>query len=68
MPIKSLDISDQFKPEAIQKLKKGMLLRFNYEGSINELIITKVNKKSGKVYARMAKTYTVDEFSKLAKK
>jgi len=51
------DISDLFTIEGIQKLKKGMLLRFDYEGSPTELIITSINKKSGKVLARHATTY-----------
>jgi len=55
--IKSEDISDLFTQEGIQKLKKGMLLRFDHEGSPTELIITYINKKSGKVRARQATTY-----------
>lgn len=51
------DISDLFTKEGIQKLKQGQLLRFNLEGSITELIITSLNKKSGKVLARHATTY-----------
>lgn len=58
---KSINISDQFTEEGIQKLKKDMLLRFDQEGSITELKITKVNKKSGKVYAKETKTFTPQE-------
>ena len=58
---RSINISDQFTEEGIQKLKKDMLLRFDQEGSITELKVTKVNKKSGKVYAKETKTYTPQE-------
>lgn len=58
---RSINISDQFTEEGIQKLKKDMLLRFDQEGSITELKVTKVNKKSGKVYAKETKTYTPEE-------
>lgn len=58
---KSENITDIFKPEAIPKLKKGMLLRFNYEGSINELKITYLNKKTPLVRAIKVRTYTPEE-------
>lgn len=57
----SINISDVFTKEGIQKLKKGQLLRFNMEGSITELLITYVNKKAGKVYAIETKTLTPEE-------
>ena len=58
-----IDISDEFSKEDIKHydLKVGKLLRFNMEGSITELIITKLNKKSGKVFAKETKTYTAEE-------
>lgn len=59
--MKSEDIGDVFTPEGIQKLKQGQLLRFEYEGSIVEYIITKLNRKSGKVFARQVRTYHPDE-------
>ena len=58
---KTLNISDIFTKEGIQKLKKGQLLRFNHEGSYTELLITYVNKKGGKVYAKETKTFTPEE-------
>lgn len=58
---KTLNISDIFTPQGIQKLKKGQLLRFNMEGSYTELLVTYVNKKAGKVYAKETKTFTPDE-------
>jgi outer membrane lipoprotein-sorting protein len=58
---RSEDMSDIFTPEGIQKLKKGQLLRFVYEGSTNEFIITSINKKSNKVYARRTTTYNDKE-------
>jgi len=61
----SEDISDIFTKEGIQKLTKGQLLRFDFEGSVNEFIITKINKKSGKVFARKTKTYTDDELKNI---
>jgi bifunctional DNA-binding transcriptional regulator/antitoxin component of YhaV-PrlF toxin-antitoxin module len=59
--MKSEDIGDVFTPEGIQKLKQGQLLRFEYEGSIVEYIITKLNRKSGRVFARQVRTYHPDE-------
>lgn len=58
---RSQDISDIFTKEGIQKLKKGQILRFNYEGSINELRITYINKKTGTVRAIETKTYHQSE-------
>lgn len=49
---KQEDLSDIFTKEGVQKLHKGQLLRFNYEGSITEFIITSLNKKSGKVLGK----------------
>ena len=46
------DLSDIFTKEGIQKLTKGQLLRFEYEGSMNEFIITRLNRKSGIVMGR----------------
>jgi hypothetical protein len=55
------DISDIFTPEGIQRIKKDQVLMFEYEGERVELKITKVNKKSGKVFAKRIKTYHPDE-------
>ena len=55
------DLSEAFTKEGVARLKVGQLLRFNYEESINEYIITKLNKKTGKVYAKATQTYTQDE-------
>ena len=55
--VNSEDISDVFTKEGIQKLKKNQLLRFNFEGSLIEFIITHINKKSGKVRAKRTTTY-----------
>jgi hypothetical protein len=59
--MKSENLSEAFTQEGINKLKQGQLLRFNYEGSINEYIITKLNRKSGKVYGKPIRTYHPDE-------
>ncbi len=58
---KSEEISDIFTPEGIAKLKRGQILRFNYEGSINELKITYINKKTQKVRAVKVHTYLPSE-------
>ena len=55
------DLSDVFTKAGIQKLKKGQLLRFDYEGSLNEFIITKLNKKSGLVLAKPVRTFRSDQ-------
>lgn len=59
--MKSEDIGEAFTKEGLAKLKTGQLLRFNFEGSVNEYIITKLNRKSGKVFARQVRTYHPDE-------
>ena len=55
------EIGSEFTPEGIAKLKTGMLLRFNYENSIIEFIITKLNRKSGKVFVKDVTTYHPDQ-------
>lgn len=55
------DLSDVFTKEGVQRLKKGQLLRFSYEGSTNEFIITSLNKKSGKVIGTQVFTRHPDE-------
>lgn len=57
----SEDISEVFTPKGLAKIKTGQLLRFDYEGNITEYIITKINRKSSKVWAREVKTYLPDE-------
>ncbi len=59
--IKSEDLSEAFTPEGIKKLHKGQLLRFDYEGSITEFIITRLNKKSGIVIGRETHTHEPKE-------
>jgi 3-dehydroquinate dehydratase len=54
------DLSDVFGKEAIKTLHKGDLLRFNYEGSITEFIITRLNKKSHIVIGRETTTHLPD--------
>lgn len=58
---KSQEISDVLTPEGIDKLKAGQILIFNYEGTRNELKITKINKKSHRAWAIPIKTYTQDQ-------
>lgn len=58
---KQEDLSEIFTKEGIQKLKKGQLLRFNYEGSLTEFVITRLNKKSGIVIGKEVTTYHPDE-------
>lgn len=60
MPIQE-DLSDIFTKEGAQKLKKGQLLRFNFEGSITEFVITRLNKKSGKVMGKEVHTKHPDD-------
>lgn len=57
------EIGSEFTKEGLAKLKVGQLLRFNYEGSIIEFIITKLNRKSGKVWVKDVTTYHPDEVS-----
>ena len=55
------DLSDIFTKEGIKKLSKGQLLRFNFENSISEFVITRLNKKSGIVMGREVHTKHPDD-------
>lgn len=56
------EIGDVFTKEGIDKLKTGQILRFlESEDKINELKITKINRKSGKVWVDDIKTYHPNE-------
>lgn len=55
------EIGDIFTKEGVAKLKTGQILRFSYEGSMNEYKITKLNRKSGKVWVDDVKTYHPDQ-------
>lgn len=58
----SQEIGDIFTKEGIGKLKTGQVLRFlKDENTIVELQITKINRKSCKVWAQDIKTYHPDE-------
>ncbi len=59
--MKIQELSEAFTQEGVNKLKVGQLLRFSFENSMNEYIITKLNKKSGKVFARPVRTYDQSE-------
>lgn len=61
MKDKSIDMSEAFTPGGINKLKQGQVLIFNFEGSKNEYKITKINKKSSKVWARPTTLYTEEQ-------
>lgn len=58
------DLSEAFTKEEVKTLHVGQLLGFNYEGSRNDFIITRINKKSGKVFARPTITMSKDEFER----
>lgn len=53
------NISDILTPEGIDKLQPGHILRFNFEGSINEYKVMRIYK--GKVWVKQARTYHPDE-------
>jgi len=55
------EIGDIFTKPGIEKLKVGQILRFDYEGSLQEFRITKLNRKSGKVWVEDVQTYHPDE-------
>lgn len=57
----SIEIGSEFTKEGLTKLKVGQLLRFNLEGSFTEFIITKLNRKSGKVWVKDVTTYLPNE-------
>lgn len=54
-----IEITDQFMPEGIAKLKVNQILIFNKDGEKTELKITKKNK--GRIWAKEVKTYSQDE-------
>lgn len=60
------DLSEVFTKEGIKKLKKGQLLRFDYEGSKTEFIVTRLNKKSHivigtQVFTKSPNDVTIDD-------
>lgn len=59
--LRSEDISDVFTHDGIQRLKRNQLLRFNYEGTIIEFIITYINKEKLIVRGRRTTTLTSTE-------
>lgn len=61
MTTRSIDMSEAFTPEGINKLKQGQVLIFDFEGSKNEYKITKINKKSSKVWAKPTTLYTEEQ-------
>lgn len=61
MKPKSEDISDVFTQEGIDKLERGQILLFEKA----TFIISKVNKKAGKVYAHRTKQYTKEDIMKI---
>lgn len=63
--MRSIDIGQDLTEEGLAKLKVGQIMRFDYEGSITELKITKINRKSHKCYVREVRTYTPDEWEQL---
>jgi hypothetical protein len=63
----SIDMSDVFTEAGIAKLKQGQLLRFRKEGKVLEYIVTKLNRKSSKVYARETQSYDLGPNGELPK-
>lgn len=57
IPKKTEDLSEVFTPISIKRLHLGQLLRFDFEGSITEFIITRLNKKTGIVIGREVHTH-----------
>jgi hypothetical protein len=53
------NMTDIFKPEAIEKLNEGEILSFDYEGSRNDYRIVQI--KNGEVWGKKVTTYTPDE-------
>lgn len=64
-----VDMSEILTPKAKQEIKKGHTLGFKQEdGSFHHYVITHVNKKSNKFYAkRLPKLYSEEEVQELAK-
>lgn len=59
------EITDMFTEEAYSAkqdgkflYKKGKLLRFEFEGSITELVITRIDRKNKRMWARHTRTGT----------
>lgn len=52
------EITDVLTPEGIRsgQFKKGQMLKFNYEGSITTLVITRIWVHKGRAWARHADT------------
>lgn len=63
--MKSTEIGNEFTKEGLAKLKVGQVLVYDYEGSRTELKITKINRKSHKLYVQEVKLYTDEEIDAL---
>lgn len=55
------EIGSEFTTEGLQKLKKGQLLRFDFEGSMIEFIVTSKNIKQHKLWVKDVTTYHPDQ-------
>jgi hypothetical protein len=59
MRVRPEEITDVLTPEGVARLQVGQVLMFDYEGSRNDMKITKI--KNGRVWAKRIKTYHPDE-------
>jgi hypothetical protein len=58
------EIGESFTKEGLAKLKVGQVLTFDYEGSKTHLKITKINRKSHKLYVTEIDLLTQEEAEK----
>jgi hypothetical protein len=60
---KAMEIGSEFTKEGLAKLKTGQVLVFDFEGSRNEFKITKINRKSHKLFVKPCKLLTEQEMT-----
>lgn len=47
---KKEEITDLISEKGMDKLKKGQLLKFDYEGSITAIVITRIDRKNKRIW------------------
>lgn len=57
----SVEMGDQFTPDGLARLTVGQILKFNFEGSIVSYRITRLNRKSHKLWATPVQMWKDEE-------
>lgn len=54
----------EFTDQAYKDFHPGMLMRFNFEGSMVEMKIMRIDRKTKKIWVTEVRTLSLDEFEK----